>query len=138
MTNCYQLALPVNREATYLLVASVSSVKDRNRDIPGPSNGPPFCHILQNGSPASYLVLQAVGFTLPAPSPMPRCALTTPFHLYPSAFLRKQERGLCSFCGTFPIPTASLCEAKRWGRWPLATTVALSCPDFPPRTRKND
>ena len=30
-----------------------------------------------------YLVLLPVGFTLPAPLPRPRCALTAPFHPYP-------------------------------------------------------
>ena len=46
----------------------------------------------------AYLVLQAVGFTLPAPSPAPRGALTAPFHhcLFP------WEHRLCIFCGTFP------------------------------------
>ena len=34
---------------------------------------------IRAGFPA-YLVLQAVGFTLPAPSPTPRCALAAPFH----------------------------------------------------------
>jgi len=31
---------------------------------------------------ASYLALHPVGFTVPALSPVPRCALTAPFHPY--------------------------------------------------------
>jgi hypothetical protein len=46
----------------------------------------------------AYLVLQAVGFAMPAPSPAPRCALTAPFHHY----LSPQGHRLCIFCGTFP------------------------------------
>jgi len=75
------------------------------------------------GRVTSYLVLQAVGFTLPEPSPTPRCALTTPFHL--CLFPPNADHRLCIFCGTFPDPPEA-------GRWPLATTVALSCSDFPP------
>jgi|GEM_PF-6172081 len=43
-----------------------------------------------------YLVLLPVGFAVPVPLPAPRCALTAPFHPYPS------EGGRFAFCGTFP------------------------------------
>jgi hypothetical protein len=88
----------------------------------------------------AYLVLQAVGFALPAPSPTPRCALTAPFHRYPaliclgySAAVGCDDSILCR--------TSNCCRAesnKCWavyflwhfpaGRpgWPLATTVP--CP----------
>lgn len=31
-----------------------------------------------------YLVLLSVGFAVPVPLPVPRCALTAPFHPYPA------------------------------------------------------
>jgi len=43
-----------------------------------------------------YLVLLPVGFTLPVLLPVPRCALTAPFHPYSG----EPER--FAFCGTFP------------------------------------
>ena len=47
-----------------------------------------------------YSVLLPVGFALPSPLPATRCALTAPFHPYPS----KPEGGGGRFdlCGTFP------------------------------------
>ncbi len=41
-----------------------------------------------------YLVLLPVGFTMPLPLPATRCALTAPFHPYPSA--KNQTGGLFS------------------------------------------
>ena len=83
-----------------------------------------------DGSPlAAYLGLLAVGFTLPRPSPVARCALTAPFHPYRwkcrkfrnrvrplSSGVRYSENQTttahsvpapfplrrCLFCGTFP------------------------------------
>ena len=40
-----------------------------------------------------YSVLLPVGFTMPAPLPEPRCALTAPFHPYPPAQLALLRRG---------------------------------------------
>ena len=70
--------------------------------------------IHRDGPPlAAYLGLLAVGFTLPRPSPVARCALTAPFHPYRRK-RRKIETRLfrrflvstfawrCLFCGTFP------------------------------------
>ncbi len=65
---------------------------------------------------AAYLGLLAVGFTLPRPSPVARCALTAPFHPYRRKRQKVEniETGLfrrflvstiawrCLFCGTFP------------------------------------
>ena len=54
---------------------------------------------------APYLVLHPVGFSLPVPSPAPRCALTAPFH--PCLIRRVLPRGghrRCVFCGTVPHP----------------------------------
>src|SRR5689334_22915963 len=45
----------------------------------------------------SYLVLLRVGFTLPARLLVPRCALTAPFHPYPSS-------GRYIFCCTVRQP----------------------------------
>src|SRR6185369_6946085 len=68
-------------------------------------------------APFSYLVLLPVGFTMPAPLPEPRCALTAPFHPYlptqlallwhgrPEGLPRrspKGEGGRFVLCGTFP------------------------------------
>jgi hypothetical protein len=64
----------------------------------------------------AYLVLQAVGFSMPAMSPSPRCALTAPFHPCLIPDVRGHRR--CVFCGTFPGSTGP--------RWPLAITVP--CP----------
>ncbi len=44
-----------------------------------------------------YSVLLPVGFTVPVPLPVPRWALTPPFHPYP-----RTGRGRFAFCGTFP------------------------------------
>ena len=46
-----------------------------------------------------YLVLLRVGFTMPAPSPAQRCALTAPFHPYPGTPWRRNP-GRYVFCGT--------------------------------------
>lgn len=73
-----------------------------------------------------YSVLLPVGFTMPAPLPAPRCALTAPFHPYPPtqlALLRRGEPeglsrqspkgdgGRFVLCGTFP-------EVALAGRYP--------------------
>ena len=47
-----------------------------------------------------YSVLLPVGFTMPAPLPDPRCALTAPFHPYPAK--PEGEAGRFVLCGTFP------------------------------------
>ena len=67
-----------------------------------------------------YTVLLPVGFALPLPLPVARCALTTPFHPYPP--LPKRERAVC-FLLHFP-----------WGRprRTLSGTVLPRSPDFPP------
>lgn len=56
-----------------------------------------------------YSVLLPVGFTMPAPLPAPRCALTAPFHPYPAK--PEGEAGRFVFCGTFP-------EVALAGRYP--------------------
>ena len=70
-----------------------------------------------------YLVLLLVGFTLPRLSPAARCALTAPFHPYPSLFhFWRSLRAVC-FLWHFP-----------WGRprRALPGTVSPWSPDFPP------
>ena len=66
-----------------------------------------------------YLVLLPVGFAVPLPLPVARCALTAPFHPYPEG--RSLGRAVCSLWH-FP-----------WGRprRPLAGTVIPWSPDFP-------
>ena len=48
-----------------------------------------------------YLVLLPVGFTVPLPLPVARCALTAPFHPYPPG-PDGPKGGRFAFCGTFP------------------------------------
>jgi len=55
-----------------------------------------------------YLALHPVGFTMPATSPPPRCALTAPFHPYPRP---PRLRRAVSFLWHFPCP-ASLKELR--------------------------
>ena len=68
-----------------------------------------------------YLVLLPVGFTVPLPLPVARCALTAPFH---PCRPRTEIRGL-AVCSLLHCP---------WGhpRRPLAATVLPWSPDFPP------
>src|SRR6185295_2684690 len=71
-----------------------------------------------------YLVLLRVGFALPAESLRPRCALTAPFHPYPTV----KPGGLFSVAlsvkpGLIRAPPA------------VSRHVALWRPDFPPRNR---
>jgi len=68
------------------------------------------------------LALHPVGFAVPGDSRRPRCALTAPFHPYPS-----QRSGRYVFCGTIPCATAQ----RPPGRWALPTTVVQRCSDFP-------
>ncbi len=86
------------REATYPLAESARKTADSH-----------------SGRVASYLVLQAVGFALPAPSPTPRCALTAPFHLCLCS--GKPESSAVYFLWHFPAGHPG---------WLLATTVP--CP----------
>jgi len=75
------------------------------------------CGLKSTGRP--YSVLLPVGFTMPHPSPGARCALTAPFHPYPSS--SKRGQAVC-FLWHFP-----------WGhpRRPLTGTVSPWSPDFP-------
>ena len=70
-----------------------------------------------------YSVLLPVGFTMPAPLPAPRCALTAPFHPYLPTQLSLRRRAVRSLWH-FP-----------WGRprRTLSGTVCQGSPDFPPR-----
>jgi hypothetical protein len=79
---------------------------------------PSRAHALPHGAGRPYSVLLPVGFTLPALSPGPRCALTAPFH----PCLRQTPLAVC-FLWHFP-----------WGRPRrlLAGTVFPWSPDFPP------
>ncbi|MHC2625880.1 hypothetical protein ACVIW2_007912 [Bradyrhizobium huanghuaihaiense] len=86
-----------------------------------------------------YSVLLPVGFTMPAPLPAPRCALTAPFHPYPSTQLALLRRGKPGG------PASPKPEGRRravrslwhfpWGcpRRMLSGTACQGSPDFPPR-----
>ncbi len=54
--------------------------RDTSRDRPGRLRGSAFRSPRRDGRP--YLVLLPVGFTVPLPLPVARCALTAPFHPY--------------------------------------------------------
>ena len=74
-------------------------------------------------APTGCLVLQAVGFALPATSPPPRCALTAPFHLCLC------PEGPSAVCFLWHFPGG--CP-----RWPLATTVPCPARTFLPASHE--
>jgi hypothetical protein len=101
-----------------------------------------------------YLVLLRVGFTLPPALPLERCALTAPFHPYPSAdgqtaFRGVLRRGLAravyflwywpstdpresasrTLSGTLPCGVRTFLPRKRWRLHvlPPAATARSSC-----------
>ncbi len=84
-------------------------------------NGKPFI-LGPSITITSCLVLQAVGFALPAPSPTPRCALTAPFHHCLPNSQSKFEVG-CVF---------SVALSRGSPRVAVSHHRALSCSDFPP------
>ena len=95
-----------------------------SRDQPGPSGGdcPARVYPLRDTAMprGPYAVLLRVGFAMPVLLPVPRCALTAPFHLFPIP-------GVVCFLWHCP-----------WGRprRQLAVTLISWSPDFPPRLRK--
>ena len=70
---------------------------DASRDLPGRLARKPAFPPQRERRP--YLVLLPVGFTVPSPSPAPRCALAAPFHPRPQV---QNPGGQTAFCGTFP------------------------------------
>ena len=50
-------------------------------------------HLVPGGPPSAYSVLLLVGFALPLVSPRARCALTAPFHPYPSTWSKLHAQG---------------------------------------------
>src|SRR5207302_9800841 len=67
-------------------------------ELPRPSSNQPGQRAGTRPICRPYSVLHPVGFTVPALSPGPRCALAAPFRPYPS------EAGRYAFCGTVPDP----------------------------------
>jgi hypothetical protein len=59
---------------------------DASRDLPGRLARKPAFPPQRERRP--YLVLLPVGFTVPSPSPAPRCALAAPFHRDPQVETR--------------------------------------------------
>ncbi len=80
-------------------------VWDIRRRMPRATNPSGSAEAADRGGAApvrrSYSVLLPVGFTLPAPSPEPRGALTAPFHPCRPGAGRPPRRRFV-FCGTFP------------------------------------
>jgi len=77
-------------------------------------------HGISANREVSCLRLHVVGFALPRPSPVERCALTAPLHPY-----RALSNVAVYFLWHCPWPAAK-------GRWGLPTTIVLPCSDFPP------
>ena len=65
---------------------------DASRDLPGRRLESPHAGA-EAPTRRPYTVLLPVGFTLPLPLPVARCALTAPFHPYPS--LPKRGQAVC-------------------------------------------
>src|SRR5262245_7195002 len=68
-----------------------------------------------------YLVLLRAGFCLPPVLPRARCALTAPFHPYPSHILRRAKGGMFSVPLSFRLPRPG-----------VTRRTALRSSDFPP------
>ena len=94
---------------------------DASRDLPGRLARKPAFPPQRERRP--YLVLLPVGFTVPSPSPAPRCALAAPFHPRPQVL-----RPWRADCSLWHFP---------WGRprRALPGTVFPWSPDFPPPGR---
>ncbi len=75
-----------------------------------------------NRQPGAYLALHAAGLALPALSPAQRCALTAPFHPYPST----NQRAVY-FLWRYPAP-----NRRQLGGWVLPTTVFYRVRTFLP------
>ena len=80
---------------------------------------------------APYLVLHPVGFSVPVPSPAPRCALTAPFH----PCLIPDESGPSAVCFLWhcPAPARPCVSTQGYADgWLLATTVPCGVRTFLP------
>ena len=77
---------------------------------------------------APYLVLHPVGFSLPALSPMPRCALTAPFH---PCLIRNIAASAIG--GSFSVALSRTRTASQPRGWvAVSHHRTLWCSDFPP------
>ncbi len=96
------------------------TLRPASRDQPGRRNGNVPASMRKHEAGRPYSVLLPVGFTLPALSPGPRCALTAPFH---PCHRRPKTRPAVCFLWHCP-----------WGhpRRTLSGTVFPWSPDFPP------
>ena len=135
LTNCCQLALPhllrdsnvnfsIGAYSCSQVLFAKSALTPRSRCGKRPTRWQSGkLNRSRSGRATSFLVFQAVGFALPAPSPAPRCALTAPFHHCPRRCLATARRGGCVFSVALSL-----------GLPPVAVSHhrALSCPDFPP------
>ena len=90
---------------------------------------------LRTGRPTAspYLVLLRAGFCLPPMLPPARCALTAPFHPYPSARRTRLARAVCFLCH-FPsscpdraLPGALPCGVRTFLPRALAGTRTIVC-----------
>ena len=137
-------------KAIYLDPPLQTSSPDRSGSgLPATSLDPLMCRCL---------ALHPVGFAVPADSRQPRCALTAPFHPYPSTSSGQALQQLPGVPATFASTGRPFAYASRgpsracrgavyflWhcpdpgrrqpGRWALPTTAVQRCSDFPPLPR---
>jgi hypothetical protein len=73
-----------------------------------------------------YSVLHPVGFTVPALSPGPRCALAAPFRPYPA------EARRYAFCGTVPDPEGPPGITRHRGSMEPGLSSSEQAPPRPP------
>jgi hypothetical protein len=98
----------------------------------------------RDGELRRCLALRPVGFAMPTGSRRSRCALTAPFHPYPSTSPGRapssSQRGpdlSLPKGGLFSVALSLSCFAKgSAGRWALPTTVVQWRSDFPPPSDK--
>ena len=97
---------------------------DASRDLPGRLARKPAFPPQQERRP--YLVLLPVGFTVPSPSPAPRCALTAPFHPDPRARSRAPAGGLLSVALSLGSPPPGITRHR------VSVEPGLSSPEPTP------
>ena len=115
------------REATISLGPTIAR--------PASSDLPAGLSVPGRGSSA-YLVLLPVGFAMPPMSPPTRCALTAPFHPYPSTRCRSLRAGTVTARATASPRAVSFCCTFRRIAPPSLVIKhrALCSSDFPRRS----
>ncbi|BAE52641.1 hypothetical protein amb3837 [Paramagnetospirillum magneticum AMB-1] len=97
-TACKPGSVPARKRVTAIHLGR--PLPDASRDRPGRRRGNAF-RPSEEEQCRPYLVLLPVGFTVPLPLPVARCALTAPFHPYQLPNPKAWERAVC-FLWHFP------------------------------------